>query len=781
MKNTRYAIALIAGLLVTSTCFSQITVTFPSTRAVFQRDNEGKATVYIGGYSNQCMERVEARFVPRAEGQGTAAPADKDWEIIQASPQAGLFYGSMIVEGGWYRLEVRGYRDGAYTQVSEVERVGVGEVFVVAGQSNATGGDGNPNGPGAADDRVNSVNFQNVNPINPYSLVSLPNPVYVKLDAGVKTAPFGNYAWCWGAFGDSLVKKINVPVMIFNAGWSGSGVRNWSETTNTGVSTVSGYGYHFATGLPFGHLKLALQNYVAQLGVRAILWHQGEAENNNDFTDAVARTSYRDYLRNVINASRSFSGKDKLAWLVSRASWYKVGSVLRAYQPVIDAQNDIIGLNGSTYRLADVFEGPETDLYTTGSYRTDGVHFSGHGLLFLAELWTKRLTPALLKTMTPYPAKAPVEVSAAVSANSSYTFNGPTGLSTYKWMKESDWTIFQNSANRQWTATSGTYRLQATDAQGNVVLSPILNVPTFVIPSAVGKEVSATSPGGTSFMDVSDQVTVGDPGAVASILFPSFPAQTSRLEINSTIYGVGGLTWPVGGVTVPFAGLSLRVDSDESGNSVSIPFAAVNDYCIQSSQATLKVNLVSSNPLPVSLIQFEGSASEQHVLLKWTTVQEVNSDYFGIERSKNGKSWKEIGQVSSHSNGSMSVSYEYQDEFPEKGIGYYRLKIVDNDGSYAYSDIASVRVENERPFAVLYPNPVSDLLFIESKALVGMQSLQIRDVRGRLVLDESLLNIVTDKSGMQFVDVSSWNEGVYLVAILNQNGSRKQERVVIKH
>jgi hypothetical protein len=153
-------------------------------------------------------------------------------------------------------------------------------------------------------------------------------------------------------------------------------------------------------------------------------------------------------------------------------------------------------------------------------------------------------------------------------------------------MKESDWnSVYQNSTNRQWTAPSGIYRLQVTDSQGNVVLSPILKVPAFVIPSATGKEISATTTGGNSFVDVSDQISVADPEDVSSILFPSFPAQTSRLEVNSVIYGSGGLTWPAGGVTVPFAGLSLRVDSDESGNSVSIPFAAINDYCIQSSQA----------------------------------------------------------------------------------------------------------------------------------------------------------------------------------------------------
>lgn len=782
MKHAHHAIAMIAVLLCSSTCFSQITITFPATRAVFQRDNEDKTTVYIGGYADQCMDRIEARFVPRAEGQGTPAPADKDWEIIQTSPQAGMFYGSMLVYGGWYRLQVRGFREGAYTAVSEVERVGVGEVFVVAGQSNATGGDGNLNGPGAADDRVNSVNFQNVNPINPYSDIKLPNPVYVKLDAGVKTAPFGNYAWCWGAFGDSLVKKINVPVMIFNAGWSGSGIKNWSETINTNASTVSGFGYPFATGLPFGHLKLALQNYVSQLGVRAILWHQGESENNNDMEASAARTSYRNYLRNVINASRNVGDKSKLAWVVSRASWFTVNNALRAYQPVIDAQNDIIGLNGSTNQLADVFEGPTTDLYTTSLYRSDGIHFSGYGLLFLAELWTKRLTTAFFKNSNPYMAKAPTEVLASVDGNSSYKLNGAQGFTTYKWLKESDWNVvYKTSANRDWTASSGLYRLQATDATGNVVLSPILKVPSFIIPSATGTEISTATTGGSSFIDVSNQITVANPDQVASIVFPTFPAQTSRLEINGVMYGAGGLSWPTGGVTVALTPLSLKVDPDESGNSISIPFAAINNVCIQSSLVALKVNLKPSNPLPVSLTQFEGVISEKQVLLKWATVEETGSDYFVVERSLDAKSWNEIGTLPAHKESDVIVKYELNDAYPVGGLNYYRLKMVDRDGSYAYSDIKVVRFGNGGLLALSYPNPVSNELFIESTYLIGAQGFQISDVQGRLLLNESLVTTAVTKLEKRAVNVSDWNEGVYLVTVICKDGSRIQDRVIIRH
>ena len=296
--------------------FAQLTITFPATRAVFQRDNANQSTLYIGGTFSNCLDQVEARVVPRVAGQGTAT----GWTLIQIAPSGGQFYGNIAVAGGWYNLEVRGTLGGNVTGTSTVERVGVGEVFLVAGQSNATGGDGLPNGPSATDDRVNSVNFQNFNPnngtIQPYSSVQLPCPEFVHLDAEVKTAPFGNYAWCWGIFGDSLARKLNVPVMIFNAGWAGSAMFNWQESIDPNATTVSTFGNPYPAGLPFGHLRLALNYYIAQQGYRAVLWHQGEADN---FIEN-SREGYRNGLRSIIQASRSLSGKPNLAWVVARAS-----------------------------------------------------------------------------------------------------------------------------------------------------------------------------------------------------------------------------------------------------------------------------------------------------------------------------------------------------------------------------------------------------------------------------------------------------------------------------
>ncbi len=465
--------------------FAQLTITFPATRAVFQRDNANQSTLYIGGTFSDCVDQLEARVVPRVAGQGTAT----GWTLIKIAPEGGQFYGSINVSGGWYNLEVRSVVGGNVTGTATVERVGVGEVFLVAGQSNATGGDGLPNGPSATDDRVNSVNFQNFNSnngtIQPYSSVQLPCPEFVHLDAEVKTAPFGNYAWCWGIFGDSIAKKLNVPVMIFNAGWAGSAMFNWQESIDPNATTVSTFGNPYPTGLPFGHLRLALNYYIAQQGYRAVLWHQGEADN---FIEN-SREGYRNGLRSIIEASRSLSGKPNLAWVVARASRFTKDGNSRIWQPVIDAQNDVIGVNGSDPNLVlpNVFPGPQTDPLEGPAFRTsDNIHFTGNGLVVLAQVWVASLDNPFFANSQPYLPTPPPQVLAQCGGTNALTFQAPGGWASYQWNPATDCNQTLNS-DQTWSATTGNYVLKVKDALQNTVFSPVLNVPV-----STAANVSAT-------------------------------------------------------------------------------------------------------------------------------------------------------------------------------------------------------------------------------------------------------------------------------------------------
>ena len=507
MKRNLFFFIVTSLSVLSSVCFSQITVTFPSDRAIFQRNNTNEATVYVGGYYTNAFTSIQAKFTPIVSGEGE----DTGWQPIQ-NKSTGNYYGSVLVKGGWYKLEVRGVKSGEADVIAQIDHVGVGEVFVVAGQSNATGGDGNPNGPEAAHDQVNSVNYQNYDgssdpTIKPYSDIKLPFPKYIHLDKDVKTAPFGNYAWCWGAFGDKIYEKLRVPVMIFNGGWSSTDISNWQETINPSGITISPFGYQFPAGLPFGHLRAALNNYTAQLGVRAVLWHQGESDNFVEHKNEVPSTDwYARYLNGlwtVIQGSRNISGKDNLAWVVARASRFDFPRNVPERQTtvsanVINAQNEIINNNTS---YPHVYQGPDTDPYYDLNYRADEVHFRGDGvteypnpdgpgtvvysgLVDLAGFWADQITPTFLSESVPYPASAPPHVTIEQSSGStSVTFTAPgdSQIQQFNWFTTSITGDPDNSNSfvnndQVWTTGPGLFQIKIVDQNSNTVISPKLFV-----------------------------------------------------------------------------------------------------------------------------------------------------------------------------------------------------------------------------------------------------------------------------------------------------------------
>ncbi len=460
---------------------AQIVLTSPADRVVYQRDAANQFNLQVHGYVEQCVESVEFRLVPissRPSGPvlGSPAPAT-GWMTVSPSGICSNFSGSLTVTGGWYRLEARAFQGGVVTYTTTVDHVGVGEVFVIAGQSNATGGDSNPTGPGATEDAVSSVNFQNL-PIQPYSDVELPCPEYVHLDQYTKTAPFGNYAWCWGVFGDKMVQKLGVPVMIFNAGWSSTGAWNWKESIdyNSATPTISYWGYSFPKGLPFGHLRLALNNYIAQLGVRAVLWHQGETDNAAERN----QTTYYNDLRSVIEATRSLSGKATLPWVVAQASRFTVNDVSRVWEPVIAAQRAIAGLDLPEQKMSGVFPGPDTDPYFTSEYRSDGIHFSGNGLNTLAELWADKLDTPFFTNATPYqPIPSPVVSIQGAGAETRLTAN--TGWDQYGWLPSGSCHNPIDTTNSV-KPGPGVFRVKTTDNYQNVVFSPNYFIPSTALP-----------------------------------------------------------------------------------------------------------------------------------------------------------------------------------------------------------------------------------------------------------------------------------------------------------
>jgi hypothetical protein len=109
------------------------------------------------------------------------------------------------------------------------------------------------------------------------------------------------------------------------------------------------------------------------------------------------------------------------------------------------------------------------------------------------------------------------------------------------------------------------------------------------------------------------------------------------------------------------------------------------------------------------------SLDESHsAALFWTTTEEINFELFEVERSLDTRTWFKIGKVKSKGGNGTFVTYRFTDNALAIGDTYYRLKMIDRDGSYEYSAIKSLRRDFGNTKVVVYPNPVSTELSIRS-------------------------------------------------------------------
>jgi len=116
----------------------------------------------------------------------------------------------------------------------------------------------------------------------------------------------------------------------------------------------------------------------------------------------------------------------------------------------------------------------------------------------------------------------------------------------------------------------------------------------------------------------------------------------------------------------------------------------------------------SGSPLPVELVSFIGKVKDQKVYLKWSTATEVNNYGFEIQRSIQTGKWDLLGFVEGHGNSNSVKEYSFIDaEVNSSGIYSYRLKQIDNDGSYEFSKTIEVNfnVPNKFELSQNYPNP----------------------------------------------------------------------------
>ena len=411
---------LLGLILLSFTSFfsqGQISLAFPVPRAVIQRNNANQASLNIAGRIKQSADKIEARLVPRTEQSRLDTIVATSWQTVQINPIS-FFSGTISVKGGWYNLQMRAIKGGVMIiDTLIVQRVGIGEVFVYIGHSNAQGGAYGQTGPDATDDRVSSIavgrepSCSGTNPFQPATNSDslwckylptgnaqyLPVLAFSKVSRADGIAPFCPNPWFWSIVGDSLSRKLNVPIMFYGTAFGGTKSEHWFKASQ-GILFDHGF-VKSAIKMPYINLKNVLQLYVPLTGVRGVLCLHGVNERNDSQSDI------QNWMQGYIAQSRVDAKIPNLAWLIATDSYLlDHGQYPQPFPLKFEARNAQAFIQSQPYN----FQGPDLDMITDNnagnptSERPDGLHFGNQGLVSAANLWVNAINQnSFLKGSSP--------------------------------------------------------------------------------------------------------------------------------------------------------------------------------------------------------------------------------------------------------------------------------------------------------------------------------------------------------------------------------------------
>jgi hypothetical protein len=202
--------------------------------------------------------------------------------------------------------------------------------------------------------------------------------------------------------------------------------------------------------------------------------------------------------------------------------------------------------------------------------------------------------------------------------------------------------------------------------------------------------------------------------------------------------------------------LVTMVSRSISGNIASF---VVNASNLANGYYTVIYN--QANTLPLMLKNFSVTKQSSLAEVKWETTQEINTDHFDIQRSVDGLNYITIGTEKARGNSSIAFDYDFIDNQPVKGLNYYRLGMVGQNGAFAYSITIKVDFSDIQSTLKFYPNPTSDILHINIPGANTAGSVQLYNTAGQLVgtyqsssLDGMSISTKNIQKGLYFIKVN---------------------------
>ena len=186
-------------------------------------------------------------------------------------------------------------------------------------------------------------------------------------------------------------------------------------------------------------------------------------------------------------------------------------------------------------------------------------------------------------------------------------------------------------------------------------------------------------------------------------------------------------------------------------------------------------------PLPVKLTNFQCNLNNNNkVDLTWTTVSEINFNYFEVERSFDGSDYKSIAMIFAAGSSTSKTTYTYHDNVPEiaQTLIYYRLKMIDIDGAFKYSEVRVIRIDKQTDINfIAYPNPVANdvRITIPFAWQNNEVTYQIFNIQGQVMMTKT-----KDKASQtEVISMSHLSPGLYIVKV--SNGKEISQKKLIKN
>ena len=211
----------------------------------------------------------------------------------------------------------------------------------------------------------------------------------------------------------------------------------------------------------------------------------------------------------------------------------------------------------------------------------------------------------------------------------------------------------------------------------------------------------------------------------------------------------------------------------------------INDYqgnetCIYYNSGLVSalayINQEENNLLPVEWLEpLRAIPYGDYIELKWVTSSERNNAEYIVQRSTDARDWQDLITIKGNGSTSSASHYRILDTTPITGISYYRLKQVDMDGLFGYSNIVSVKWENSWSEISVLPNPVTEELRVEFyNPRSDKIMFQVFNTYGELMFQRA--NVIAEHLE---IDVSNWDSGIYIVQMLSNDRTVKNKRFII--